>query len=123
MKKILLVEDDQGLREMYQMRLELENFSVVCAIDGEEALEKAKNEKPDLILLDLMIPKISGLEVLKMLKNDTLTAKIPVIIMTVLDQENNKIEGLSLGADDYIIKSKVMPEEVLERIKKVLKNN
>lgn len=118
--KILLAEDDEALREMYETRLKYEGYDVVAAIDGEEALSQAVATQPDIILLDIMMPKISGFDVLNILKNTPNTAKIPVIIMTVLDQESNRVKGLVEGAEDYVIKSQIMPQDVIEKIKSVL---
>lgn len=118
--KILLVEDDIPLRNMYETRLNYEGFITVTASDGEEALAKAVSEKPDLILLDIMMPKVSGFDVLDILKNTHSTKNIPVIIMTVLEQETNKVKGLVSGAEDYLIKSQAMPQDVINKIKEVL---
>ncbi len=117
---ILIVDDDIILRQMYEERLKAEDFTVDAATDGEEALKKAKDKKYDLILLDIMMPKINGLDVLKMLKADEDTKNIPVILLTALIQDVDKQKGLAFGADDYIVKSETMPGEVMEKIKKVL---
>lgn len=117
---ILIVDDDIILRQMYEERLKAEDFTVDVATDGEEALKKAKDKKYDLILLDIMMPKINGLDVLKMLKADEDTKNIPVILLTALIQDVDKQKGLAFGADDYIVKSETMPGEVMEKIKKVL---
>lgn len=119
--KVLIVEDDESLREMYKIRLEYEGFEVLVASNGEEGLAKAVSEQPDIILLDIMMPKISGFDVLDILKSTHSTAKIPVIIMTVLEQESNKVKGLMQGAEDYLIKSQTMPAEVVNKVREVLK--
>lgn len=119
--KILIVEDDDSLREMYKIRLEYEGFDVIVASDGETALAKAVSEQPDLILLDIMMPKISGFDVLDILKSTNSTSKIPIIILTVLEQESNKVKGLMQGAEDYLIKSQTMPAEVVAKVREVLK--
>ena len=119
--KILLVEDDVPLRDMYETRLKYEGYETVVATDGEEALAKAVSEKPDLILLDIMMPKISGFDVLDILKSTEATKHIPIIILTVLEQESNKVKGLVSGAEDYIIKSQSMPQEVIAKIKNTVK--
>lgn len=119
--KILLVEDDIPLRDMYETRLKYEGYQIETASDGEEALAKAVKEKPDLILLDIMMPKVSGFDVLDILKNTESTKSIPVVIMTVLEQESNKVKGLVAGAEDYIIKSQTMPQDVIVKINDVLK--
>jgi len=118
--KVLLVEDDIALRDMYETRLNYEGFDVKTAADGEEALSTAVSEQPDLILLDVMMPKISGFDVLNILKNTQATSAIPVIVLTVLDQESNRVKGLVEGAEDYMIKSQAMPQDVVTKIKEVL---
>lgn len=120
-KTILLVDDDFTLREMYGERLKAEGFQIVQASNGEEALQMAKKNKPNVILLDIMMPKINGFDVLKQLKTDDELKDIPVLILTALIQEVDKIQGQKLGADGYIIKSETMPGEVVEKIKKVIK--
>lgn len=120
LKTILLVDDDITLREMYEERLKAEGFTIESATDGEEALQKAKEAKPNVVLLDIMMPKINGLDVLKMLKSDDETKDIPVILLTALIQDVDKQKGLAYGADDYIVKSETMPGEVIEKIQKVL---
>jgi len=120
-KTILLVDDDFTLREMYGERLKTEGFQIIQASDGEEALLMAKKNKPNVILLDIMMPKINGFDVLKQIKADDELKNIPVLILTALIQEVDKIQGQKLGADGYIIKSETMPGEVIEKIKKVIK--
>lgn len=115
--KILLAEDEEPLRELYRMRFEVEDFDVIFAKDGEEALLKTRQEKPDIILLDIMMPKKSGMEVLKELKEDPSTSNIPVIMLTVLSNEKIKQEALELGAE-YLVKVRVQPKEVVDFIKK-----
>lgn len=119
-KKILIVEDDIPLKEMYQTRLEMEGYKVISAIDGEEALAQAVAENPDLILLDLMMPRIDGFAVLDILKSTPKISHIPVIILTALEQESNKVKGLAAGADDYLIKSQCMPKDVVAKIKEII---
>lgn len=119
-KKILLVEDDSFLISMYTTKFELENFEVVAAEDGEKGLGLAVKEKPDIILLDILLPKMNGFEVLKELKNNKETSQIPVILLTNLSQKNEIEQGLALGAQDYLIKAHFMPSEVMDKIKKVL---
>jgi DNA-binding response OmpR family regulator len=120
--KILLVEDDSFLLSMYATKFELENFNVVTAEDGEKAVRIASKEAPDIILLDIILPKLNGFEVLKHLKADKTTANIPVILLTNLSQKDEIDRGLSMGAKDYLIKAHFMPSEILEKIKKVLNN-
>lgn len=121
-QKILLVEDDTFLAGMYVSKLNLENFDVKLAENGEDGLNLAKKELPDLILLDILLPRMDGFEVLKALKADSKTAKIPVILLTNLGQKKDVDHGLSLGAEDYLIKAHFMPNEVIAKIKKILKS-
>lgn len=120
LKSILLVDDDLTLREMYAERLKAEGFSVEMAKDGEEALRKATELKPNLILLDVMMPKINGLDVLKRLREQEDTSQIPVIVLTALIQDREKMESITRGADDYIVKSETMPGDVIMKIHAVL---
>ena len=116
-KKILLVEDDTNLANVYKARLELEGFLVVLVDNGEDALSTTIKEKPDLILLDAMMPKISGFDVLDILRNTSETANIRVIMLTALSQEKDEQRAKSLGVDDYLVKSQVVIGDVVERIK------
>jgi len=118
--KILLVEDDAFLLGMYATKFELENFKVVMAEDGEKAVRVALKELPDIILLDVLLPKQNGFEVLRQLKADKATAGIPVILLTNLSQKDEIDQGLKMGAKDYLIKAHFMPSEVVDKIKKVL---
>lgn len=118
--KILLVEDDSFLLGLYATKFELDGFKVMMAEDGEKAIRVALKERPDIILLDIILPKLSGFEVLKRLKQEPTTAKIPVILLTNLSQRNEIEQGLKMGAEDYLIKAHFMPSEVVEKIKKVL---
>ena len=102
--KILLVEDEKNIAKVVVYNLEREGYSVAVARDGEEGLAKARKEAPDLILLDLMIPKTDGLEVCRQLKSDPKTARIPIIMLTAKTQEADRVVGLELGADDYVPK-------------------
>ena len=120
MKSILLVDDDLTLREMYAERLKAEGFVVEMAQDGEEALAKVKDLNPCVILLDIMMPKINGLDVLKKLKEDDTTKAIPVLVLTALIQDKDRMESVTRGADGYIVKSETMPGEVIQKIKDVL---
>ncbi len=103
-KKILIVEDYPETVEMVKTFLNLKGFTVAVAMDGQAGLEAARSENPDLILLDLMMPKLSGLEVLKRLKEDAATAEIPVIIVTVGTESDEIKEAIALGAEYYIVK-------------------
>ncbi|MCR4277791.1 MAG: response regulator [Candidatus Berkelbacteria bacterium] len=115
-KSILLVDDDMTLREMYAERLKAEGFQVNTAKDGEEALRMATENHPNIILLDIMMPKINGLDVLKKLKEQPDTKSIPVIVLTALIQDRERMESVTRGADDYIVKSETMPGEVIAKV-------
>lgn len=119
--KILLIEDDPFLLNMYATKFELENFKVTVADDGEKGLRAVEKEIPDIILLDIMLPKMNGFEVLKQLKASRDFRDIPVILLTNLSQKNEIEQGLSMGANDYLIKAHFMPSEVVEKIKEILK--
>ncbi len=116
-KKILLVEDDTALASVYRSRLELEGFTVDEVNNGEEALSKAVAFKPDLILLDAMMPKISGFDVLDILRNTPETSNVRVVMLTALSQAKDKERAQQLGADDYLVKSQVVIGDVVDRIK------
>lgn len=116
-KKILLVEDDIALASVYRSRLELEDFETKEVHNGEEALAAAKEYKPDLILLDAMMPKISGFDVLDILRNTPETKDVKVIMLTALSQAKDKERAEDLGANDYLVKSQVVIGDVVERVK------
>jgi len=118
--KVLVVEDDTFLAGMYVTKLKLEGFEVELANDGEKGLKMAKNYNPSIILLDIILPKMSGFDVLKSLKNERQTKNIPVILLTNLGQRDDVQKGLDLGAEDYLIKAHFMPSEVVEKIKKLV---
>lgn len=120
MTKIMLVEDDVALRDIYTARFEAERFDVAVASDGEQALTVAVKEKPDLILLDIMMPKISGFDVLDILRNTPETKTTKIIVMSALSQTSDIEKGKTLGADEYLIKSQVTLSEVVERVKEVI---
>ena len=120
MTKILLAEDDKALREIYGVRLLAEGYDIVSAGDGEEALTSAINEHPDLILSDVMMPKISGFEMIDLLRTNEKTRDIKVIVMSALGGESQKERGRSLGADRYLVKSQVGIEDVVATVKQVL---
>jgi DNA-binding response OmpR family regulator len=117
---VLLIEDDAFLASMYVTKLELENFTATLATDGKQGLEKAQLELPDCILLDILLPKMNGFEVLKALKDNSATANIPVILLTNLGQKQDVARGLSLGAADYLIKAHFLPSEVIMKVKDAL---
>ncbi|HSW91891.1 MAG TPA: response regulator [Candidatus Saccharimonadales bacterium] len=116
-KKILLVEDDTALAAVYRSRLELEGFEIREVNNGEDALSAAIEFKPDLVLLDAMMPKISGFDVLDILRNTAATANIRVVMLTALSQPKDKERAESLGVDDYLVKSQVVIGDVVERIR------
>lgn len=116
-KKILLVEDDKALASVYVSRLQLEGFDVRHVVNGEEALSAAVEYKPDLIVLDAMMPKISGFDVLDILRNTPETSNVRIIMLTALSQEKDKETAEKLGADDYLVKSQVVIGDVVDRIK------
>ena len=116
-KKILLVEDDVALSTVYKSRMELEGFEIREVNNGEEALSAAIDFKPDLILLDAMMPKISGFDVLDILRNTPETANIRIIMLTALSQPKDKERAEALGVDDYLVKSQVVIGDVVERVK------
>jgi DNA-binding response OmpR family regulator len=117
---ILLGEDDIILAELYTERLKQEGFTVVHAANGEDALAFVKEYNPALIILDIMMPKMNGLDVLKNLKEDEATKNIPVIICTALVQEIEKINKMMNPADAYIVKSEVLPGDIVEKVKERL---
>lgn len=116
-RKILLVEDDEALSQVYISRLELEGFDIKHVADGEDALSSAIEFKPDLILLDAMMPKITGFDVLDILRNTAETANVRVIMLTALSQAKDKERAEKLGVDEYLVKSQVVIGDVVERIK------
>lgn len=114
--KVLLVEDDPRVRQLYELVLTMEEYDVVCAVNGEEGLQKAEEDMPDLIFLDLRIPKISGLDLLQMLRNNQKTKDIPVVILSNYDDEATISKGLELGAREYIIKSRITPKDLPTKV-------
>ena len=120
MTKILLVEDDKSLREIYGVRLLAEGYDIVSAGDGEEALAMAIKERPRLILSDVMMPKISGFDMLDILRSTTETKDVKVIIMTALSSEDQRKRGEQLGADKYLVKSQVGIEDVVRAVHEAL---
>lgn len=120
MSKIMLVEDDNSLREIYSIRLTAEGYTIVSAGDGEEALAVAVRERPDLVISDVMMPKISGFDMLDILRSTPETKDIKVIMMTALSSEDQRMRGESLGADRYLVKSQVGIEDVVNAVHDVL---
>lgn len=119
-KRILFVEDDDALASVYIVRLEAEGFVVQRVANGEDALAAAVGFKPDLVLLDVMMPKVDGFDVLDILRNTPETANLKIIMLTALSQESDKQRAESLGVDDYLVKSQVVISDVIERVKKHL---
>jgi DNA-binding response OmpR family regulator len=120
MAKILIVDDDEMIRMMYQKIFVFNNFDAEVAADGQEGLQKAIDTKPDIILLDVMMPKLTGLQTLEKLKENEQTKSIPVIMLTSLNGQQDAEMGLSKGAVKYIVKSEYEPKEVAEAVKEVL---
>ncbi|MDO8505001.1 MAG: response regulator [bacterium] len=118
--KILIVEDDSFLAGIYAGKFESEGFKVSLATDGELGLKLAKKELPNIILLDVLLPKLDGFEVLEKLKANATTRVIPVVLLTNLGQKEDVERGFALGAADYLIKAHFMPAETIEKVKKVL---
>ncbi len=116
-RRILLVEDDDAIANVYQMRLQAEGFDVRRVTNGEDALAAAMSYKPDLVLLDVMMPKVSGFDVLDILRNTPETSNLKIIMLTALSQDADKERAESLGVDDYLVKSQVVIADVIERIK------
>jgi len=119
-KIILVVEDDPVLGVMYKTKLEAEGYTIVSAVNGVDGLNNAKQVKPDLILLDIMLPQLDGFSVLEELKEDAKTKKIPVILLTNLGTDEDKAKGKQLGAADYLVKADYTPEQISAHIKKFL---
>lgn len=120
MKKILLIDDDQSLRQLYKLELTNHQYEVIEASDGEEGFSKAISEKPDLILLDIMMPKADGVATLTKIKAEETIKTIPVIMLTNFGQENLVQQAFSLGATDYLLKYKVTPAEMASKVDQIL---
>src|SRR3989344_5619420 len=120
-KTILIIEDDKFLRELIVQKLLREGYEISEALDGEEGIKKIKEEKPDLILLDLILPGIDGFEVLSQMREESRLSSIPVIILSNLGQKEDVEKGMKLGAVDYLIKAHFTPGEIIEKIKNILK--
>jgi len=118
--KILIVEDDSFLLNMYADKFRGEDFEVFIADDGAKGVKLTKEKIPDIVLLDIMLPKMNGFEVLEKIKIDSKTKNIPVILLTNLSQKEEVKKGLDLGAKDFLIKAHFMPNEVVEKVKEVL---
>ncbi len=120
LSKVLLIEDEKMLAEMYRTKFDNEGFKIDVAFDGDEGLKAAKSEKPDIILLDIILPKLDGFLVLKELKKDPSTKKIPVILLSNLGQDEDIKKGKKLGADDYFVKANHTPAEIVNKVKQEL---
>ncbi|MAG44317.1 response regulator [bacterium] len=120
-EKILIIEDDKFLRDLMELKLKEGEYEVLTSVDGEEGLKTSKQEKPELILLDIILPNMSGWDVLKALKQDSDLANIPVILLTNLGEESDVQKGLELGAVDYMVKAHFTPEEIITKVALVLK--
>jgi len=118
-ERILIVEDDRSLVRLYQTKLEKTGYTIHVAYDGEQCFEILGDFTPDLILLDVILPKIDGFEVLKRLKTDTKTQNIPIILLTNLGQDEDIEKGKKLGAIDYLIKAQFTPSEIVKKIEAI----
>lgn len=123
MSKVLLVEDDSFLAQMYASKLALAHFEVLVANDGEKGIQLAKKNKPDLIVLDLLLPKKDGFTVLTEIKKDPNLIKTPVLILSNLSQRSEVNRCFELGAADYLIKAHTIPSEVVVKIQELLKQS
>ncbi len=123
MSKLLIIEDDPYVQRMYKRMFDFKNYDIEIASTGEDGLALAKQIKPDLVLLDIMLPGMNGLEVLKALKEQEDTKKIPVLMLTNLGEEDIEYEAKKLGADSYMVKADFSPEQVIEVVEASIKNN
>lgn len=119
-ERILVVDDEEDLLELIRYNLSKEGYRVNCVVTGEDAMREARTNPPDLIVLDLLLPSVDGLEVCKLLKNDTRTKRVPIVMLTAKGEEADMVTGLELGADDYITKP-FSPRVLIARIKAVLR--
>lgn len=119
-KKVLVVDDEPAVREIYNKEFSNNGFKVILAVDGKEGLLKAGEEIPDLILLDVMMPNMSGVDTLKALKKNELTKKIPILLLTNLGEEQIIKEGFKLGADGYLLKVSYTPAQVVDECRRFL---
>lgn len=122
-KKIAIIEDEEVLQKVLDIQMVSSGYQVICAEDGESAIELIKSEKPDLVLLDLLIPKVHGLDVLRTIKKDASTKKIPVIIFSNSSNEEEIEEGKKLGAIDYFVKASADLDELKEQIDSILRDS
>lgn len=119
-QKILLIEDDKMLLEMYSSKFTREGYDIVTAENGSEGLKSAREHKPDLILLDIILPKLDGFAALKEIRKDAEIKDVPVILLTNLGQDQDIQKGKALGADDYFVKANHTPTEVVEKVRQLL---
>jgi two-component system phosphate regulon response regulator PhoB len=119
-ESILIIEDDRDIVELIEYNLQEQGYQTISALNGEDGVEIAKKQQPDLVILDIMLPVIDGFEVCKILKTESRTSGIPVIILSAKSQETDKVVGLELGADDYITKP-FSPRELIARIRAILR--
>src|SRR6476660_4903924 len=119
-RKILIVEDESDVTDLLALNLRKAGFKTTAAVDGASGLQKARDDRPDFIVLDLMLPKMSGLEVCKILKSDVATSQIPILMLTAKAEEIDRIVGLEFGADDYVTKP-FSPREIALRIRAILR--
>jgi len=120
MKKILIIEDDKFLRDLISRKIMMEGYEALEAADGESGVEIAVKEKPDLVLLDLILPGINGFQALEKIKNNQVSSKVPVIILSNLAQKEDIEKGMKMGAVDYLIKAKFTPNEIVGKIRSIL---
>lgn len=120
LKKIVIVDDDESLMEVYKVRLELEGFKVILKFNGEDALSFLKREKADLVILDCMLPKIGGIKVLEEVKRESKNSDTPIIMVSGLDRESYRRSAEDLGASDYLVKSSVSVSDMIARIEGLL---
>lgn len=120
-KKILIIEDDEAISSMYKTKLEADGFLILTAFNGANGFELAKKEKPDIIMLDVILPQLDGFSVLEKLKNNDKIKKIPVVMLTNLSTEEDIAKGEKLGAIDYLVKASLTPAQVSDKIQKHLK--
>lgn len=119
-KKVLIIEDDDHISKIYEIKLSKDGVETILARDGEEGLERIISQKPDLILLDLMIPKRDGFSVLEEVKKNPATKNIPVLVLSNLGQKSDMEKAMALGAEDYLVKVSFSIQEVVDKIKKYL---
>lgn len=121
--KILIVDDDQALRQLYSIELSNRYYDVVSATNGEEGVEKVKSEKPDLVLLDIMMPKMDGIMALSKIRQDPTLKDLPILMLTNFGQENLIQRAFNSGATDYLLKYKVTPAEMADKVGQILQSS